>query len=215
MKEVRVIFWRVRRRDVPWAIMHMGLDRIRLARSGAGFWKLLGTGSGETFTVRDANPLRWGVVMVGESFPALSHWDRRAIARKEFLIKPIAVNGLWAGRNPFDGVDEFDGNGWDGKVAAITRARIKWRHNRIFWRSVPPVNLALHSSPGLEKAIGIGEAPIGLQGTFSIWDSPRAIRHFAYRSSPHQEAIRATKEIGWYSEEMFARFAVIAESGDW
>jgi len=213
--EARVIFWRIKRRHIPWAILRMGLDRLQLRRKQIEFWKLLGTGSGETFTIRDANPYRWGVIMVGKDLPNLAHWDRRAIARKEFSIQPIAVNGLWAKQDPFASMERVDGKSWQGKVAAITRARIKWRHNRKFWRSVPPVNLALHSSPGLESAIGIGEAPIGLQGTFSIWDSPQAIRDFAYRSPAHQGVIEATKRIGWYSEEMFARFAVIKESGDW
>lgn len=215
MIEARVVFWRIKRSAIPWAIMRMAIDRIRLRRSGLTFWKLLGTGSGDTFTVRDANPYRWGVVMVGDQIPSLRHWDRRAVARKEFSIRPLAVNGLWAGRNPFDGIEKVDAKSWEGKVAAITRARIKWRHNRTFWRAVPPVNLALHAAPGLENAIGIGEAPIGLQGTFSIWNSPQSIRDFAYRSQAHQDAIKATHEIGWYSEEMFARFAVIEESGDW
>ena len=215
MIEARVVFWRIKRSSIPWAILRMAFDRIILRRSGLTFWKLLGTGSGDNFTVRDANPYRWGVVMVGREIPSLPHWDRRAIARKEFSIRPIAVNGLWAGKNPFEGVELIDGKSWEGKVAAITRARIKWRHNRTFWRSVPPVNLALHASPGLESAIGIGEAPIGLQGTFSIWNSPQSIRDFAYRSQAHQDAIKATHEIGWYSEELFARFAVIEESGDW
>jgi hypothetical protein len=215
MTQARLIFWRIRRRHIPWAILRMGLDRLHLSRSDLKFWKLLGTGSGHTFTVRDANPYRWGVLMIGDEFPSSDHWDRRAIARKEFLIQPIAVNGLWSGRNPFESIDLIDAKGWSGKVAAITRARIKWRHNRRFWRSVPPVNVALHASAGLESAIGIGEAPIGLQGTFSLWSSPQAIREFAYRSPAHQEAIAQTHRIGWYSEEMFARCAVIEELGEW
>jgi hypothetical protein len=87
--------------------------------------------------------------------------------------------------------------------------------NRKFWRAVPAVNESLQKSPGLVRAIGIGEAPIGLQGTFSIWESGAALRDFAYRSRAHQEAIEATERIGWYSEEMFSRFAVVDESGDW
>ena len=210
-----MIYWRIERRDIPWAVLRMGLDRRILRKSGLHFWKLLGTGSGETFTINDANPYRWGLLMVGEQFPSLEHWNRRSVARKEFELQPISVNGLWAGVNPFQKMPSIDGKNWNGKVAAITRARIKWRHNRTFWRSVPPVNLALHSAPGLEQAIGIGEAPVGLQGTFSIWNSPQAIRDFAYRSPAHQEAIAATHRIGWYSEEMSSRFAVIKESGDW
>ncbi len=214
-ESARIIFWRVHRRHVIWALLRMALDRRLLRKSKLSFWKLLGTGSGETFTVGDANPYRWGVLMVGEKFPEMPHWDRRAIARKEIFIQPLAVSGSWSRRNPFDSVESIDQKIWQGRVAAITRARIKWRHNKIFWSSVPPVNLALKSAPGLIEAIGIGEAPIGLQGTFSIWESPRAISDFAYRSTAHQAAIEATHRIGWYSEEMFGRFAVIKESGDW
>lgn len=214
-ENAKVIFWRVRRRHFIWAFLRMALDRRLLRKGNLSFWKLLGTGSGETFTVGDANPYRWGLLMVGQRFPSMAHWDRKAIATKEIALQPLAINGLWSGRNPFAKVESIDQREWQGRVVAITRARIKWRHNRIFWRSVPPVNLALKEAPGLIEAIGIGEAPIGLQGTFSIWESPRAISDFAYKSKAHQDAIEATKRIGWYSEEMFARFALTEESGDW
>jgi hypothetical protein len=102
---------------------------------------------------------------------------------------------------------------WNGPIAAITRARIKWRKNLIFWRSVPPVTKSLHSSEGLIAAIGIGEAPIGLQGTFSLWESAAAVRNFAYRGEAHKAAIEATHREDWYAEEMFARFAVTKSSG--
>ena len=77
-----------------------------------------------------------------------------------------------------------------------------------FWRSVPPVTISLKSAPGLVAAIGIGEAPIGLQGTFSLWESAAAIRDFAYKGAAHQKAIADTSAYKWYSEELFARFAV-------
>jgi hypothetical protein len=96
---------------------------------------------------------------------------------------------------------------------AITRARIKWRKNIVFWKSVPPVTTSLHRSPGLISAIGIGEAPIGLQGTFSIWESGEAVKNFAYSGAAHKEAIKATHRHAWYAEEMFARFALIKSNG--
>jgi len=83
-----------------------------------------------------------------------------------------------------------------------------------FWRSVPPVTASLKGSPGLIHALGIGEAPIGLQGTFSIWENAAALRNFAYGGQAHQKAIAATAEHQWYSEELFARFAVIHERGE-
>jgi hypothetical protein len=68
--------------------------------------------------------------------------------------------------------------------------------------------MSLKSAPGLISAIGIGEAPIGLQGTFSIWESGVAIKNFAYRGAAHQKAIADTSTYKWYSEELFARFAL-------
>ena len=219
MKQIRVVFYRLEGKNIPWAISRMALDRRIMRRADLDFWKLLGTGTGETFTVRDADPFRWGALMVGQSFPSLDHWVHRAVAMKVFHLAPISVHGSWSKKTPFDGVplpnSMAEVKSWDGPVAAITRARIKWHDNLKFWRAVPPVNESLHASPGLIKAIGIGEAPIGLQGTFSLWESSTAIRDFAYRSPAHKRAIEATKEIGWYSEEMFARFAVLEESGDW
>jgi hypothetical protein len=82
-----------------------------------------------------------------------------------------------------------------------------------FWRSVPPVSAELHRSPGLRLAVGIGEAPVGLQGTFSLWESAAALTEFAYRRAAHVEVVRRTAELGWYAEELFARFAVLEVEG--
>ena len=72
---------------------------------------------------------------------------------------------------------------------------------------MPPVSTDLHRSAGLRLAVGIGEAPIGLQGTFSLWESAAALTAFAHRGAPHAEAIRQTGLQNWYAEELFARFA--------
>ncbi len=62
---ILVFFWKIKARYIPWAILHMGLDRLALARrSDVKFWKLLGAGKGETFTPRDADVLRWGLLVV-------------------------------------------------------------------------------------------------------------------------------------------------------
>ena len=87
------------------------------------------------------------------------------------------------------------------------------RKNFLFWRAVPAVTASLRSAPGLIGAIGIGEAPIGLQGTFSIWEDPKTISYFAYRGEAHKEVIAATAREKWYAEEMFGRFALIDSSG--
>ena len=216
---ILVFFWKIKARYIPWAILHMGLDRLALVRrSDVKFWKLLGAGKGETFTPKDADILRWGLLVVVDKDSEIANskmikrWNKKSQSQFSAQLSPISVNGAWSKKSPFDQIPKVT-NDWSGKVVAITRARIKWRKNVIFWSSVPPVTTSLHSSPGLISAIGIGEAPIGLQGTFSIWESGEAIKNFAYSGAAHKEAIKATHRHAWYAEEMFARFALIESRG--
>ena len=213
-----IYFWQIKKVFLPVAILFMAIHKFALKRlPGVSFIKLLGTGKGESFTPKDADPYRWGALVTIQKdnldnldkSKVIRGWQR--IAKKEYraILKPISVHGLWSGKQPFE-VEKFD---WNGKIAAITRARIVWRKNLIFWRAVPPVTISLHQSPGLINAIGIGEAPIGLQGTFSLWESAAQLRDFAYKGQAHTQAIKATEENKWYSEELFSRFAVVQERG--
>ena len=213
--EVTVIyFWKIKPSRVGFALMRMALDRRSLRRiNGVHFAKMLGTGTGENFTPSDADLTRWGALVVInesalesiDSLAVLRSWNKRALTEVRLVLDPIAVHGLWSGKNPFD---------WsitpaaDAQVVAITRARIKWLQNFRFWKAVPPVSADLHQSPGLIAAIGIGEAPIGLQGTFSLWENGKALRDFAYKGQAHQRAIEATAQYNWYAEELFSRFAL-------
>ena len=189
----------------------MAFDRFVLSRSqNVGFFKSLGTGKGETFTPRDANPLRWGLIaevcdvdLFDNSF-VVKRWRKNSVHEFRAIIEPISAHGKWAGQEPFTPTV----TAWNGQVIAVTRARIRWSQNLRFWRAVPPVTASLTSAPGLIAAIGIGEAPIGMQGTFSIWKSPAALRDFVYWGDAHNEAIAATAKYKWYSEELFSRFAV-------
>jgi hypothetical protein len=203
------------------ALLRMAGDRGLLGRTvGLRFAKLLGTGDGRTFTVRDADRNRWGLLATWdtaadaaafESGRVARGWGRIADERLRVDLRPLASRGRWSGREPF-GTPEPD-RAYDGPVAALTRARIRAGRMRTFWRAVPPVSADLHAAAGLRLALGVGEAPIGLQGTFSLWDSPVAMTAFAYRRPAHVAAVRRTAEVGWYSEELFARFAVLAVEG--
>ena len=213
-----VYFWRISKVALPIAILNMASNKLMLKKiPGISFIKLLGTGKGETFTPKDADQFRWGILVTInedkldklEKSLVLKLWRKISSNEYRAILKPISSHGYWSGKQPFE-VEKFE---WSGKIAAITRARIVWRKNFQFWRAVPPVTLSLHQSQGLLAAIGIGEAPIGLQGTFSIWESRAALREFAYKGNAHVEAIKATESNKWYSEELFARFAVIAEQG--
>ncbi len=212
--------WGVPARRVPAAAVRMGLDRAALRRTpGLRFAKLLGTGDGRTFTVRDGDPRHWALLATWDdpdaaedfvrSSPALK-WRRIADEHLHVRLRPLASRGRWSGQTPFG---DPRPSRHDGPVAAITRARLVPRKAATFWRAVPPVSAALHEADGLRFALGIGEAPLGLQGTFSLWDSPASLAAYAHRSPAHVDAIRRTATEGWYAEELFARFAVLDVTG--
>lgn len=214
-------FFTIPHKDIPFAFLSMAIDRVRSRKfTGISFSKLLGTGSGKTFTPSDADLTRWGMVVVidknrvadFDSSSIVINWRKRSSSEFRAVLSPLSSHGLWAKQNPFDFTTPLSNP--DAHIAAITRARIKWHKNFRFWKAVPPVVKDLHNSPGLITAIGIGEAPIGLQGTFSLWESAAALRDFAYRGQAHQVAIRQTETIGWYSEELFARFEVLELHGE-
>jgi heme-degrading monooxygenase HmoA len=217
---VSMHLWRVPTTAVPQALGHMAADRARLRRQpGLRFAKLLGTGTGRTFTLRDADPRRWALLSVWDDEAAASRFDAgrvvagwRRIADEEWAarLRPLASRGRWSREEPFGSPVPTP---WDGPVAALTRARlVPWRARR-FWRAVPPVSADLHRVSGLFLALGIGEAPLGLQGTFSLWRSAAALNDFAYGRPEHVDVVRRTGVEGWYAEELFARFALLSSRG--
>jgi hypothetical protein len=227
--------WGVRPRAVPGALLRMETGRRTLRRTpGLRFAKLLGTGSGRTFTMRGADPRHWALLAVWtdepsvdafEESPLVRDWNGLAEERLRIVLEPLASRGRWSGHEPFgQSVDTTSGTrtgpppqtgrtGWTGPVAALTRARIAPGRLLTFWRAVPPVAAEVRHCPGLTFALGFGEAPLGFQGTFSIWRSATALTDFAYRSPAHLHAIHRTGTTGWYAEQLFARFAVRSVTG--
>ncbi len=222
MTYVVLTVWGVSLARVPSALLRMGLDRLPLRSApGLRFAKLLGTGAGRTFTLRDADPRHWGLLTVWENPGQAAafgegrvhqRWNDIASERLEVTMSPLSSRGRWARTEPF-GSPEAQRTVKETAVASITRARLRPSRALSFWRAVPPVSGDLASVDGLRLAVGIGEAPIGLQGTFSLWESSSALNDFAYRRAAHVDVVRRTGPERWYSEELFARFAVHSVSG--
>ncbi len=247
---------RVHGLGIAKSLAHMALDRRSLSGvEGLKFWKLLGTGSSDTFALRDADPSLWGFFGVWESNDALSRfvesgkvakaWAKRSDEQWWASLCPLRSKGQWAGRDPFKGFDLSDApyslespqdaapNGAPdaglnafgptrsnshgvlvgSQIAVLTRARVKPAQWRSFARAIPPVAAATKSAEGLRFALGIGEALIGLQATFSVWDSAEAIAAFAYKGEAHRSVIQRTASSDWYAEELFSRYAVLSEQG--
>jgi hypothetical protein len=216
----------VRGSGMSRAISHMATDRWAVRNTpGLRFVKLLGTGDARTFTPKDADPRLWGVFSVWESPDAamrfseehrvIRSWQRFAHETAVWQMRPLRWKGEWSGKTPFGSVRGHtdDHAEWPGPTAVITRARIRPRQLRSFLQAVPPVAADIQRAEGLVFSVGIGEAPIGLQATFSVWQSADAIDQFAYREKPHQAVVKRTATDGWYAEEMFARFAVVSATG--
>lgn len=209
--------WDITPARLPATLWHVAADRRQLP-VGMTFGKLVGTGSGRTFTVRDADPRRWGLVAAWRDQAALAAaedgsrllrgWRERSVRTSRIVLRTLASRGQWAGREPFPASPPSP-LPWTGAVAAVTRARLRWPAARRFWAAVPAVNADLQNAPGLRFALGIGEAPVGLQGTLSVWQDAEALERFAYATPAHREVIARTPLERWYAEELFARFAVL------
>lgn len=102
----------------------------------------------------------------------------------------------------------------DVPLVSLTRASIRARHAREFWRMAPPAEQALEVVAGCRLAVGLGESPVLRQCTVSLWDDQAAMDAYA-RHGAHQQAIRAAYGGHYFSESMFARFLPLRIDGVW
>jgi len=59
-----IYFWQIKKVLLPVAILFMAIHKFVIKRlPGVSFVKLLGTGKGESFTPKDADPYRWGALV--------------------------------------------------------------------------------------------------------------------------------------------------------
>jgi hypothetical protein len=208
--------WRVRRRSIPRALRRMAGEPRRLRRlPGVRFAKLLGTGTGTSFGPGDADLTRYAAVVAWNGTPdpdaVEQRWTRIAVGSARLDLTPMTARGTWSGATPFG---YPLGGRTGGMVLAMTRARLRARKVPTFWRAISPVAAELAAAPGLLARFGVGEAPIGWQGTVSVWRSTTDLTGFAYRQPEHRAVIARTPADRWYAEDLFARFAVREISGD-
>lgn len=125
-------------------------------------------------------------------------------------LRAVSCRGRWSGHSI--GVAAASASGTP--VASLTRASIRPHKALRFWAHSPAAEAALHQADGCLLAVGLGEAPLLRQATFSLWRDQAAMDAYA-RSGAHGQAIRGALQGGWFSESMFVRFAPLHISGRW
>jgi heme-degrading monooxygenase HmoA len=140
----------------------------------------------------------------------VSAYRERARESLQALLRATSCRGSWGGVAL--GVSACAAP--DAPMASLTRASIRARHARAFWRHAPAAQHSVRTAPGCRLAVGLGEAPLLRQATFSLWESAAAMDAYA-RSGAHQQAIQGAWKHGWFSESMFVRFAAIDVQGQW
>jgi hypothetical protein len=204
--------WRVRPVAVPRAMLAVAVNRTRLRRTpGVTFAKVLGTGQASRFGPTSADLTRWAALTVADKPPELTRGPTTALCT--ITLSPIASRGTWSGQAPFQAERNGERNPKD-HVLVITRARLRARRMPVFWRANRPVARILQDQDGLLAAFGFGEAPLGFQGTVSIWRNAADVTRFAYRQPEHAAVVASTPRQRWYAEELFARFHVLGIEGD-
>jgi spheroidene monooxygenase len=101
-----------------------------------------------------------------------------------------------------------------GPFAVLTRASIIPTKAMAFWRYAPAAQADLDKSPGCLLAMGLGEAPLVRQCTFSLWQDTAAMLNYA-RQGAHQVASAAAYKHQFFSESLFVRMQVLQMAGVW
>lgn len=205
------------------ALGQMGRSPERLAAiDGLVFGKMLGSGGGKGFSIWPnfgvyCLLLVWEDETAARRFYSENTWFKElssaASEHWTLFLQTVKAHGQWDGQSPFQATASIAES---HPVAVLTRATIHRRHLLRFWTFVPPVSASVEQFRDQTAfSAGIGELPLIQQATFSLWRDSAAMKTYAYQSKLHSEVVRKTRELGWYSEELFARFRPYDSSGTW
>lgn len=203
-----------------WGWMRLVLQRWPLRHeAGLRFSKVLGSGHEGGFGLRPSGS-RQGLFLVFDDessarrfmtqSPVVAAYGRHARECCIALLRATSSKGSWSGA----AIQPSGGLAAGLPMAALTRASIRPSKLASFWRLSPPSEASLAAAPGCTLAVGLGEAPLLRQCTFSVWENVAAMDAYA-RSGAHLRAIRSSYAGDFFSEAMFVRFALLELRGTW
>ena len=218
---------------VDYLRQHQGWGWLRLMSGASGlrevpglrFAKVMGSGQGGGFSLRPS-ATHQGVIA---SFDTWGH-------AREFMQGPWVAGVRERARQSWLGVmavhsarGKWDQQEWQPttpqalegaptprseQLAVLTRASIRPAKAMAFWRHAPAAQSDLDQADGCALAMGLGEAPLLRQCTFSVWRDGAAMRAYAHHDS-HLQAIQAAYKHQFFSESLFVHFRPLYMQGAW
>ena len=105
---------------------------------------------------------------------ARGHWDKQAWQASS--AQALGMSGEKQDKSEQgDSGQGLDGLPHSGPFAVLTRASIVPTKAMAFWRYAPAAQADLGQAPGCLLAMGLGEAPLVRQCTFSLWQDTAAM----------------------------------------
>ncbi len=227
---------------LDFVAQHRGWGWLRLAQGSAGFRgvpglqfvKIMGSGHGGGFGLRPSSTHQGLVCVMDDLRTARAFCESPEVAafvsraREHWLgtLAVTSIRGQWDQQSWGVTPDERLGSLPAARhaaedavppglpVAALTRGSIRPAKALSFWRYAPPAQADLGRAPGCQLAMGLGEAPLVRQCTFSVWDNTESMVAYAHQGA-HRQAIAAAAKHDFFSESMFARMRVLSMSGTW
>jgi len=220
---------------VDYLRQHQGWGWMRLIAGasafrqvpGLRFVKVMGSGQGGGFSLRPS-PSHQGLIC------NFASWSEAA----QFLQSPLVKSACERAREWWYGIfavqsarGEWDQQAWavtdpglmgaPGVPAAhpqmlgvLTRASIRPAKAVAFWRHAPAAQAELTHADGCNLSMGLGEAPLLRQCTFSLWRDTECMTRYAHHNA-HQTAIQAAYRHQFFNESLFVRMQLLFMRGTW
>jgi spheroidene monooxygenase len=211
-----------------WLRMVQGTAALQ-GVEGLLFTKVMGSGHEGGFVLRPS-PSHHGLICVFDSVSSVKAFlqgqliaSYRSNARELVwgMYAVTSAKGLWDGmawgitdEDCLEGAYVRSSDDPSSTVAVLTRASIKPAKAVAFWRFAPATQKDLPAAVGCMLAMGMGEAPLLRQCTFSVWRNPGDVDNYA-RHGAHQKAIEASYRRDFFSESMFVRMRPLEIHGCW
>lgn len=211
-------------RSWAWLKLIQGTHIFYKTLPGLLFAKVMGSGEGGGFGLRPSGTHQ-GLIFLFDSLKNACDYLKSPDAQlyrektREWWQGLMVVNscrGTWNSQGwQSDGfLDETATQDYQGPVASLTRGSIRASKAAAFWRYTPAAQEDLHQAVGCELAVGLGEAPVIRQCTFSVWDNAKSMVNYAHQGA-HLKAIAAANKHKFFTESMFVRMQILQMFGEW